>query len=271
MKAYPTRYKSQIFRSRLEAKWAAFFDLLDWPYAYEPFDLENYIPDFILKFYKPILVEVKPEILLKDLWKHSAKIIKSGWDKEILIVGADLFKSKNYNSEYKSIGIIGERLDSNEYIFNDAVLMFCKHCKRPSIIQSDLCQHCRYKDYIPLEKDVFVMWDLAYEKTKWNPGLIDEDNYSYEKRERRILLAEKVLLNILINSKIPLSPELMKNEEAQECLRAIRLFHLEKEKKILKERIVLNLENKPEDKEGMRELLKERQDLIDQIRIIQER
>ena len=32
----PTLYNGIQFRSRLEAKWAAFFDLLGWEYEYEP-------------------------------------------------------------------------------------------------------------------------------------------------------------------------------------------------------------------------------------------
>ena len=58
--AIPTLYKDVQFRSRLEAKWAAFFDLLGWPWDYEPFDLNGYIPDFILHLHEPVLVEVKP-------------------------------------------------------------------------------------------------------------------------------------------------------------------------------------------------------------------
>lgn len=57
----PTLYNGIQFRSRLEAKWAAFFDFLGWKYEYEPFDLDGWIPDFLIKG-KPrdILVEVKP-------------------------------------------------------------------------------------------------------------------------------------------------------------------------------------------------------------------
>lgn len=46
--AIPTRYNDINFRSRLEAKWACFFDLLEWRYEYEPIDLQGYIPDFVL-------------------------------------------------------------------------------------------------------------------------------------------------------------------------------------------------------------------------------
>lgn len=56
----PTTYAGVRFRSRLEAKWAAFFDLLGWSWQYEPFDLAGWIPDFILPGKCPVLVEIKP-------------------------------------------------------------------------------------------------------------------------------------------------------------------------------------------------------------------
>lgn len=52
MKAIETRYAGCRFRSRLEARWAVFFDTLGVPWEYEPqgFDLPSgrYLPDFWL-------------------------------------------------------------------------------------------------------------------------------------------------------------------------------------------------------------------------------
>jgi hypothetical protein len=56
----PTRYNSVQFRSRLEARWAAFFDLVGWKWDYEPLDLGGWTPDFLIKGKVPALVEVKP-------------------------------------------------------------------------------------------------------------------------------------------------------------------------------------------------------------------
>jgi hypothetical protein len=61
IKARPTRYRGIMFRSRLEATWAAFFDQLQWPWEYEPFELNGWLPDFVIKGEtKDVLVEVKP-------------------------------------------------------------------------------------------------------------------------------------------------------------------------------------------------------------------
>ena len=54
MKATPTEYKGTLYRSKLEAKWAAYFDMCDAQFEYEPqaFELGNgvrYLPDFVVK------------------------------------------------------------------------------------------------------------------------------------------------------------------------------------------------------------------------------
>lgn len=58
--AIPTRYAGCHFRSRLEARWAVFFDAMGIPWQYEPQGFEvtwrtsgwrrNYLPDFYLPF-----------------------------------------------------------------------------------------------------------------------------------------------------------------------------------------------------------------------------
>jgi len=76
MKAIPTPYGGCRFRSRLEARWAAFFDLaaLDWDY--EPIDLDGWAPDFsihsagetVYAEVKPVEMEVDPQI--PPDWPH---------------------------------------------------------------------------------------------------------------------------------------------------------------------------------------------------------
>lgn len=71
----PTNYSNVNFRSRLEARWACFFDLLEWHWDYEPIDLNGWIPDFYVKFpcghsecpgYHHFYAEVKPYFSLKE-------------------------------------------------------------------------------------------------------------------------------------------------------------------------------------------------------------
>ena len=65
--AIDTIYKGYRFRSRLEARWAMFFDLagVAWRYEVEPLLVngEPYLPDFQLNFpgfHQPVYLEVKP-------------------------------------------------------------------------------------------------------------------------------------------------------------------------------------------------------------------
>lgn len=64
IKPIETRYKGYRFRSRLEARWAVFFDAagIGWQYETEGFDLGNgttYLPDFWIKHVN--FVEPYPE------------------------------------------------------------------------------------------------------------------------------------------------------------------------------------------------------------------
>ena len=78
--AIPTMYKGIQFRSRLEARWATFFDLCGWKWDYEPEDLAGYIPDFMLHFDKgDVLAEVKPSNPSDDHELAQAKIFNGGW------------------------------------------------------------------------------------------------------------------------------------------------------------------------------------------------
>ena len=63
IKAIPTLYNGRIFRSRLEAKYAAMFTLLRWEFEYESIDLGPWSPDFQLigdPSSVHVYVEVKP-------------------------------------------------------------------------------------------------------------------------------------------------------------------------------------------------------------------
>lgn len=82
IKSHPTSYKGVNFRSRLEATWAAFFDLCGWEWEYEPIDLPGWTPDFILE--KKVAVEVKP---VREVLPNVNRFINSGWSEGMLLLG----------------------------------------------------------------------------------------------------------------------------------------------------------------------------------------
>lgn len=63
-RAIETEYRGYKFRSRLEARWAVFFDRMryDWTYEPEGFELPSgrYLPDFFIKDFK-VYIEIKPK------------------------------------------------------------------------------------------------------------------------------------------------------------------------------------------------------------------
>lgn len=140
----PTLYRGVRFRSRLEARWARFFDALGWGWAYEPFDLAGYIPDFVLAFDDgEILVEVKPELVLDDLGEHRGRIVASGWGGEALIVGADLFEPAHV---HPVLGQLAERVEGpggDEWQWDTARLFRCSNCGQASLLAESGSWHCR--------------------------------------------------------------------------------------------------------------------------------
>lgn len=79
IKAHPTKYNGVQYRSRLEARWAAFFDLIGWQHEYEPIDLPGWSPDFRVVFpcghsecpaTHSLLVEVKPYFRIEEFIGH---------------------------------------------------------------------------------------------------------------------------------------------------------------------------------------------------------
>lgn len=206
--AIPTKYKGLQFRSRLEAQWAAFFDLLGWKWEYEPFDLNGYIPDFILKFkHRNILVEIKPDIVFKDLKKYEKKIKDSGYEGQYLICGSTLFPFGDKDDEpysYVKLGLFGpeepqcrsvklvndsyidsESDDDNFYYDSDVIITICYVCKRISLCSEDrdwICYVCgeqgKYARGEIFMEDIEPLWYKAKNMVQYKPNtkISEEEN-----------------------------------------------------------------------------------------------
>lgn len=92
LKAIETKYKGYRFRSRLEARWAVFFDALGlkWEYETEGFELPSgrYLPDFFLPDLNGgMFVEVKPDDSSWDDYIPKFKELATGSGKPILFAG----------------------------------------------------------------------------------------------------------------------------------------------------------------------------------------
>lgn len=92
IKPIETVYNGYRFRSRLEARWAVFFDALGWEYEYEAegYELEGvrYLPDFYFRSISGF-VEIKGQSP-KDEEKEKARLLSlGGFDVMILYPNGD--------------------------------------------------------------------------------------------------------------------------------------------------------------------------------------
>lgn len=101
IKAIPTRYKGILFRSKLEAQWAKFFDKLNIEWIYEPEGIEfddgtKYLPDFYLPELE-CFFEVKG--IMSDFDRNKVeKLAHSGLCKQV-VVGYGNGKIELYEDE----------------------------------------------------------------------------------------------------------------------------------------------------------------------------
>lgn len=115
----PTLYQGIEFRSRLEAKWAAFFDLLGWRWEYEPIDGDGYIPDFAIynelcrvADLPPIYAEIKPA-QTKAAYKAPMAKMRAGMAEvecgELWVLGSsplpECLKTDRFDKEYSPFAL----------------------------------------------------------------------------------------------------------------------------------------------------------------------
>jgi hypothetical protein len=135
IKSIDTFYNGNYYRSRLEARWAVFFDMVGIKYLYEPEGFENkigerYLPDFYLpemilrnNIHKGIYIEIKNEHFNEDF------IAEDWFDKPLI-----LFKGNpidNIWNHYIDGGDeYGPRFDGScGYLDNCMLIWLCSECR----------------------------------------------------------------------------------------------------------------------------------------------
>lgn len=105
-KPIPTKYEGVVYRSRLEARWALFFDKIGFSPFYEPFTVErnglSWTPDFILhsgiSIYKPsdyTLIEIKPTRPNSDYIEYLTKMHDPRKSDILICVGSPTLEQPN--------------------------------------------------------------------------------------------------------------------------------------------------------------------------------
>lgn len=141
----PTRHNGVQFRSRIEARWADFFTRLGWSWTYEPFDLDGYLPDFVLQFHKPLIVEVKSAD--EEVAMAQSKIECSGWGGEALVVSGDWPADSAFSDSMPAIGWLAERTPEPDggsaFAWGLAHIFECGSCAHRSLFHGDMSFACR--------------------------------------------------------------------------------------------------------------------------------
>lgn len=172
--AIPTVYEGVQMRSRLEARWAAFFDLCGWKWTYEPCDFNGWIPDFALhgkssKKQIQIFVEVKPVIDFPQ-WVAN-EIEQSGCKFECLILGTCPLFQPNM------LGWLGESPDwgvSDGFLWATAPIGLTE-VGNIGFCSSDYTFEDRISGHYPggswpsgIDDRIERLWRIAGNQTQWN-------------------------------------------------------------------------------------------------------
>ena len=100
LKPIETHYKGYRFRSRLEARWAVFFDTLgiEWVYEPEGFDLGDgfyYLPDFrLIEARLPLWIEIKSNKPTEEEIEKATRLHQQS--KDIVVITWDDFEPRDY-------------------------------------------------------------------------------------------------------------------------------------------------------------------------------
>ncbi len=183
IQAVPTFCKGYTFRSRLEARWAALFDLCGWPWEYEPADFNGWFPDFLLRGMKAnrVFAEVKP--IAERCLELEERIDRSGCPDECLIVGICPTLSGSWMD--CRLGWLRDRQEAEVYgkphvtfSWGEALLFTpCLDGEMVDFLHADGSYAGRmsgiYTGGTPLDVDramIARLWGRAHEMTRYDPS-----------------------------------------------------------------------------------------------------
>ena len=161
--AITTTYRGVEYRSRLEARWAAFFDRLGWQHTYEPFDGDGYIPDFIIHGGRPILIEIKPAVTLAEYHAPTGKVtrgVAAHWQHDILILGVTPLPHiwGCWGDDLPAAGLLGE-FDGNGWMFDGGHWLTCGQCDTVGVFHETMTYTARPCGHY--DGDRFLGWANA--------------------------------------------------------------------------------------------------------------
>lgn len=168
IKAIETWYNNYHFRSRLEARWAVFFDTLGVEYRYEMEGYRSedwkysYLPDFYLPQLKA-WVEIKP--LHSDRRGiEKALILASENHEHVIVCEGDCWNSANLRAMLQLNNVSVHHSDERADFWNKCQ----KHCAQSPVTFAlcgswVLCGHCQKLALVSFNDPLPLFWCLADE------------------------------------------------------------------------------------------------------------
>ena len=126
-------FDGRQYRSRLEARWAAFMSLCGWEHEYEPLDLNGWIPDFAIwgETGNTVWVEIKPEVAfpgdVSQKMEDGLPVEYRDRGDELLILGTKPSPvARSASSSYKQprlgwLARVASHSDSQGWIWGDCI------------------------------------------------------------------------------------------------------------------------------------------------------
>lgn len=179
--AITTIYNGIEYRSRLEARWAAFMQNIGWDIVYEPFDGDGYIPDFLVQGAKPLLVEIKPAVTQSEYEAAVPKVeqgLEKHWRHDILILGAAPISHSS--GALLHAGCVGYALHTDPdpnvamlWAWGAADWLRCMECRTIRVRTADFawdaqpCGHDHKRTQYAAAREINEAWADACNDVKW--------------------------------------------------------------------------------------------------------
>lgn len=187
--AFPTAYGGAVFRSRLEARWAGFFDLMGWAWQYEPTELPRaghagHVPDLWLEFPSGrLLVSIKPLGSIEALIGFGQDEIEQvETESDWILLGDTPVHLAKLTDESQILGVVSQR--SPGYDWQPAWLGVCQnpttlpHFSIQHTVMDFRCYSCGFNParmnpfgaYRHPESMIQTLWQMTGNTTRWMPG-----------------------------------------------------------------------------------------------------
>lgn len=161
MNVIQTHYNGYHFRSRLEARWAVYFDAvgITWDYEPEGFNLGGvpYLPDFWLPQVR-MWAEVKPVGLKPDEWEKCQRLANESLRPVLMLIGTP---------DLRSYWAIGSNFDGYDdlcdYVLDTSCMSEARFFASTGVSYPEFCDLCGYVGDYEIARAVMAARSARFE------------------------------------------------------------------------------------------------------------